>query len=54
MTGTAAEVASVTMIDGRSIGDGKVGEVTKKIGKKFHEIVTGKDLRYEEWLDYVN
>ncbi|MGE0015756.1 MAG: aminotransferase class IV, partial [Candidatus Methanomethylophilaceae archaeon] len=54
MTGTAAEVASVTMIDGRLIGNGKVGEVTKKIGKKFHEIVTGKDLRYEEWLDYIN
>ena len=54
MTGTAAEVASVTVIDDRPIGDGKVGEVTKKIGKKFHEIVTGKDLKYEEWLDYVN
>lgn len=54
MTGTAAEVASVTTIDARTIGDGKVGEVTRKIGKKFHDIVTGKDLAYEKWLDYVN
>lgn len=54
MTGTAAEVASVTMIDARTVGDGKVGDVTRKIGKKFHDIVTGKDLAYEKWLDYVN
>lgn len=54
MTGTAAEVAAVTMIDGRIIGNGRVGEVTKKIGKKFHEIVTGKDSAYDKWIDYVN
>ncbi len=54
MTGTAAEVAPVTLIDGREIGDGKVGKVSKQIGKKFHDIVTGKDLAYEKWLDYVN
>lgn len=54
MTGTAAEVAPVTLIDGRKIGDGKVGKVSKQIGKKFHDIVTGKDLAYEKWLDYVN
>lgn len=54
MTGTAAEVAPVTMVDGRIIGKGKVGETAKKIGKKFHEIVTGQDLKYEKWLDYVN
>ncbi|HKM09113.1 MAG TPA: branched-chain amino acid transaminase [Candidatus Methanomethylophilaceae archaeon] len=54
MTGTAAEVASVTMIDARTIGNGKVGDVARKIGKKFHDIVTGKDLAYEKWLDYVN
>ncbi|MEA4977279.1 MAG: branched-chain amino acid transaminase [Methanomassiliicoccaceae archaeon] len=54
MTGTAAEVAPVTVIDARTIGTGRVGETSRKIGKKFHEIVTGKDLKYEEWLDYVN
>ena len=54
MTGTAAEVAPVTLVDGREVGDGKVGKVSKEIGKKFHDIVTGKDLAYEKWLDYVN
>ena len=54
MTGTAAEIAPVTSIDGRIVGDGKPGEVSAKIHAKFHEIVTGKDPKYADWLDYVN
>ncbi len=54
MTGTAAEIGPVTMIDGRVIGDGKIGEVATKIHKKFVEIATGKDSKYDAWLDYVN
>ena len=34
--------------------DGKPGEVSSKIHAKFHEIVTGKDPKYDSWLDYVN
>ncbi len=54
MTGTAAEIAPVTSVDGRIVGDGKPGEVSSKIHAKFHEIVTGKDPKYDAWLDYVN
>jgi branched-chain amino acid aminotransferase len=54
MTGTAAEVVPVTMIDGRAVGDGKIGKTTKKIHEKFHDVVTGKDPKYSKWLDYVN
>ncbi len=54
MTGTAAEVAPVTSIDGRMVGDGKVGKVASSIHAKFQDIVTGKDPKYESWLDYVN
>jgi len=39
LTGTAAEVIPVTKIDGRSIGDEKVGPVTKKLMAAFHEFV---------------
>jgi len=35
LTGTAAEVIPVTKVDGRSIGDGKVGEITEKLRKAF-------------------
>ena len=53
MTGTAAEVVAVTNIDGRTVGSGKIGKTTEKIHEKFHEVVTGKDLKYEHWLEYV-
>ena len=50
----AAEIAPVTSIDGRIVGDGTPGEVSAKIHAKFHEIVEGKDPKYDKWLDYVN
>jgi len=39
LTGTGAEVIPVIKIDGRVIGDGTVGPVTKKLMKRFHEYV---------------
>ncbi|MCF7956182.1 MAG: branched-chain-amino-acid transaminase [Phycisphaerae bacterium] len=37
MTGTAAEVIAIVGIDGRVVGDGKPGEITEIIRKKFFE-----------------
>ncbi len=54
MTGTAAEVAPVTMIDNRQVGNGVIGEVAKAIHARFHEIASGKIPERESWLDYVN
>ena len=54
MTGTAAEIAPVTSLDGRVVGNGKPGEISAKILAKFHDIVEGKDPKYDSWLDYVN
>ncbi len=54
MTGTAAEIAPVIMVDGRVIGDGKVGKVTEELHEKFHDIAAGKSSEYEDWIDYVN
>lgn len=39
LTGSAAEVIPVTSIDGRSIGDGKVGPTTKKLMAEFKALV---------------
>ncbi len=36
LTGTAAEVIPVTEVDGRTIGNGKVGEVTIKLKEAYH------------------
>lgn len=38
LTGTAAEVIPVSRLDGREIGDGKPGEITKRILLRFREL----------------
>jgi len=53
MTGTAAEVKSVTKIDRTSIGKGKPGIITKTLQKSFMDIVMGKDQRFVSWLRYI-
>src|SRR2546427_10626397 len=39
ITGSAAEIAPVVEVDGRTIGDGKPGQTTKKIMKAFRDLV---------------
>ena len=38
LTGTAAEVIPVTKVDGRTIGNGMAGPITKRLIKKFREL----------------
>jgi len=40
ITGTAAEIGPVVEVDGRTIGDGKPGKITKQLMKAFRELVT--------------
>ncbi len=42
LTGTAAEVIGVVDIDGRVIGDGRPGPLTKRLREKFYEYAHGK------------
>jgi len=53
MTGTAAEVKSVTKINKTSIGNKKIGKITKTLQKSFIDIVMGNDDRFTSWLRYV-
>ena len=53
MTGTAAEVKSVTQIDKVKIGTGKMGSVTKALQKSFSDVVMGKDEKFLPWLTFV-
>ena len=50
MTGTAAEVKSVTEIDNIIIGNGKPGKITRMLQNAFLNVVMGKDERFSEWL----
>jgi branched-chain amino acid aminotransferase len=53
MTGTAAEVKSVTQVDDVVIGNGKVGKTTKQLQNSFMNVAMGKDERFAHWLTYV-
>ena len=52
-TGTAAEVTPVREVDNRTVGDGTVGPLTKKIQQRFFEVVRGHDTSHPEWLTRV-
>ena len=49
-TGTAAEVTPIREVDGRKIGAGRRGPVTRKLQKAFFEVVNGRDQRHAGWL----
>jgi len=52
-TGTAAEVTPIREVDGRVIGAGKPGVITKKLQSVFFDVVKGRNKKYESWLTYV-
>lgn len=51
LTGTAAEITPVREIDNRKVGDGKPGEVTRKLQSAFFEITRAENGRYGDWLE---
>ena len=53
MTGTAAEVKSVTKINKTTIGNGKIGNITKALQKSFMDVVMEKDQKFASWLRYI-
>lgn len=52
-TGTAAEVSPIREIDNVTIGEGKRGEVTGDIQRKFFDVVNAKEEKYMKWLEPV-
>ncbi len=52
-TGTAAEVTPVRELDGRTIGTGARGAVTRQIQQAYFRAVQGADEHYAHWLTYV-
>jgi branched-chain amino acid aminotransferase len=52
-TGTAAEVTPIRELDGRQIGAGRAGPVTKALQKAFFDVVNGKDRKHRHWLTPV-
>ena len=53
LTGTAAHITPVIEIDNRSIGDGKVGPVTRQLSDTYVDIIRGKNEKYGAWCTPV-
>jgi len=49
MTGTAAQITSVTMVDHRPIGNGKMGPVGAQLRRVFDDAVRGRLPKYRHW-----
>jgi branched-chain amino acid aminotransferase len=49
-TGTAAEITPIKEVDGRIIGSGGRGKITKRLQSIFFDIVKGKNRKYKSWL----
>lgn len=52
-TGTAAEVTPIRELDGRTIGAGSRGPVTRQIQQGYFGAVRGSNEHYADWLTYV-
>ncbi|MEO5340265.1 MAG: branched-chain amino acid transaminase [Magnetococcus sp. MYC-9] len=52
-TGTAAEITPIRELDGRQIGKGSAGPVTKQIQQRFFDVVHGRHPRHVGWLTFV-
>lgn len=53
LTGTAAEITPVRSIDHYTVGDGRPGEITRRLMEEFRRLVTGRNLDRRDWLTPV-
>ena len=48
--GTGVQIAWIESIDGRPVGNGKIGPVSKQIQTSFFDIVRGRNAAHADWL----
>ena len=53
LTGTAANITPVAEIDHRKIGNGEIGEITKRLQKIYFEVIRGDNPKYLDWCTPV-
>ena len=53
LTGTAANITPVAEIDRRNIGNGEIGEVTKRLQQIYFDVIQGNNPKYLEWCTPV-
>ncbi|MCL6454490.1 MAG: branched-chain amino acid transaminase [Alicyclobacillus sp.] len=53
LAGTGAQIASITSVDRRPVGDGTTGPITEQLQALYGRAVRGQDERYRDWLTPV-
>jgi len=53
LTGTAAHITPVAEIDHRKIGNGEIGEITRKLQKIYSDVIRGNHPKYLDWCTPV-
>ncbi|KAF6246838.1 branched chain amino acid aminotransferase [Nitrosopumilus sp. b3] len=53
LTGTAAEITPIISMDSKKIGNGKPGNITKKMMQEYTDIVMNENIDYAHWLTEV-
>lgn len=53
LTGTAAEITPIISIDGKKVGIGKAGNISKQLRSIYSEIVMGRNEKYFNWITSV-
>ncbi|HEY92146.1 MAG TPA: branched-chain amino acid transaminase [Dehalococcoidia bacterium] len=53
LTGTAANITPVAEIDRRKIGNGEIGEITRKLQQLYSEVIRGNSSKYLNWCTAV-
>lgn len=50
LCGTAAQIAPITKIDGRAVGDGRIGGITLELRTLYERVVRGRSKMHLHWL----
>jgi branched-chain amino acid aminotransferase len=53
LCGTAARIAPVVRIDGRTVGGGTPGDLTRELQERYESVVRGRLTEYRAWLEPV-
>jgi branched-chain amino acid aminotransferase len=53
LSGTAAQVTAVTMVDHQTIGAGVMGPITSQLRQLYDDLVRGKIAKYKAWNEPV-
>jgi branched-chain amino acid aminotransferase len=53
LTGTAAHLTPIAEIDHRQIGNGEIGDITKKLQQLYSQVIRGNNPKYLDWCTPV-